>query len=76
MQAEATRNLKPITLELGGKSPLIIFDDADVDMATDLALKGYLFNKACNAIFCDVKVILVALSRNCINKYFSQCCSY
>ncbi|KAF5934721.1 hypothetical protein HYC85_025850 [Camellia sinensis] len=40
MQAAATSNLKHISLELGGKSPLIIFDDADVDKAADLALVG------------------------------------
>ncbi|KAJ4959275.1 hypothetical protein NE237_026386 [Protea cynaroides] len=45
MQAAATSNLKSISLELGGKSPLIIFNDADIDMAVDLALFGILFNK-------------------------------
>ncbi|PSS15605.1 Aldehyde dehydrogenase family 2 member like [Actinidia chinensis var. chinensis] len=45
MQAAAMSNLKPVSLELGGKSPLIIFDDADVDKATDLALLGVLSNK-------------------------------
>ncbi|KAK9715304.1 hypothetical protein RND81_06G156000 [Saponaria officinalis] len=45
MQASAKSNLKPVSLELGGKSPLIIFDDADVDEAVTLALKGCLYNK-------------------------------
>uniref|UniRef100_A0A803MQ46 Aldehyde dehydrogenase domain-containing protein n=2 Tax=Chenopodium quinoa TaxID=63459 RepID=A0A803MQ46_CHEQI len=45
MQAAATSNLKPVSLELGGKSPLIIFDDADVDVAAALALQGCMFNK-------------------------------
>uniref|UniRef100_A0A5B7A9T1 Aldehyde dehydrogenase 1 n=1 Tax=Davidia involucrata TaxID=16924 RepID=A0A5B7A9T1_DAVIN len=45
MQAAATSNLKALSLELGGKSPLIIFDDADVDKAADLALLGNLYNK-------------------------------
>ncbi|CAK9150885.1 unnamed protein product [Ilex paraguariensis] len=45
MQAAAMSNLKPVSLELGGKSPLIVFDDADVDKAADLALLGILFNK-------------------------------
>ncbi|RDX70942.1 Aldehyde dehydrogenase family 2 member C4, partial [Mucuna pruriens] len=45
MQAAARSNLKPVSLELGGKSPLIIFDDADIEKASDLALFGILFNK-------------------------------
>ncbi|KAB1209217.1 Aldehyde dehydrogenase family 2 member C4 [Morella rubra] len=45
MQAAAASNLKVVSLELGGKSPLIIFDDADIDMAAELALMGILFNK-------------------------------
>uniref|UniRef100_A0A251U689 Putative aldehyde/histidinol dehydrogenase n=1 Tax=Helianthus annuus TaxID=4232 RepID=A0A251U689_HELAN len=45
MQAAATSNLKPVSLELGGKSPLLIFDDANVNQAADLALLGSLANK-------------------------------
>ncbi|KAK4280867.1 hypothetical protein QN277_012430 [Acacia crassicarpa] len=45
MQAAAKSNLKQVSLELGGKSPIIIFDDADVDTASQLALIGILFNK-------------------------------
>ncbi|CAN7347632.1 aldehyde dehydrogenase [Bosea sp. LjRoot9] len=38
--AEAGRLLVPVTLELGGKSPNIIFEDADLDKATVGALAG------------------------------------
>lgn len=46
MEAAAKSNLKAVSLELGGKSPLIIFDDADIDMAVDLARLAIFFNKA------------------------------
>lgn len=45
MQAAAASNLKQVSLELGGKSPLLIFDDADVDKAAELALLGIFYNK-------------------------------
>lgn len=45
MEAAAKSNLKQVSLELGGKSPLVIFDDADINMAADLALLGVLYNK-------------------------------
>ncbi|CAO3654727.1 unnamed protein product [Mucor fragilis] len=44
MQAAAESNLKKVTLELGGKSPNIIFDDADLDQAVRWAHKGIFFN--------------------------------
>ena len=46
MQAAAMSNLKQVSLELGGKSPIIIFDDADLEVAADLAFRGILYNKA------------------------------
>lgn len=45
MKASAMSNLKQVSLELGGKSPLLIFDDADIDMAAQLAIQGILVNK-------------------------------
>jgi aldehyde dehydrogenase (NAD+) len=44
MEASAQSNLKKITLELGGKSPNVIFDDADVDQAVRWAHRGIFFN--------------------------------
>jgi betaine-aldehyde dehydrogenase len=50
MQA-ATGNLKRVSLELGGKSPLILFDDTDPDVALDFALFGIYAGQGevCNA---------------------------
>jgi aldehyde dehydrogenase (NAD+) len=42
MKASAETNLKDVTLELGGKSPTIIFDDADLDQAVKWASHGIL----------------------------------
>jgi phenylacetaldehyde dehydrogenase len=40
----ATGNLKRVTLELGGKSPVIIFPDANIDQAIDGASRGIFTN--------------------------------
>ncbi|MDF2613779.1 MAG: betaine-aldehyde dehydrogenase [Clostridia bacterium] len=44
MQA-ATGNLKNIALELGGKSPNVVFADADFELAVDYALYGIFCNQ-------------------------------
>ena len=44
MQA-ASKNLKRISLELGGKSPNIVFADSDVDSAVAGAMTGIFFNQ-------------------------------
>jgi len=41
----AAKYLKPILLELGGKAPLIILDDADLDAAVDAAAFGAFMNQ-------------------------------
>ena len=47
----AAKDLKPITLELGGKSPLIVLEDADIDAAVQAAVFGIFFfqGQACMA---------------------------
>ncbi|CAN5488590.1 aldehyde dehydrogenase family protein [soil metagenome] len=45
MSAAAQSNLKRVTLELGGKSPNIVFADADMDAAVEGAYFGLFFNQ-------------------------------
>jgi betaine-aldehyde dehydrogenase len=52
--AAALGNLKKVTLELGGKSPMIVFGDCDVDTAVDYALF---------AIYCNAGQVCSAGSR-------------
>ena len=51
LELAARSNLKPVTLELGGKSPFIIFDDADMDQAVEQAHFALFFNQVCLKIF-------------------------
>jgi aldehyde dehydrogenase (NAD+) len=45
MEAAAKSNLKRVSLELGGKSPNVVFADADLDAAVDGAYTGLFFNQ-------------------------------
>jgi len=45
MEAAAKSNLKRVSLELGGKSPNIVFADADIDAAVEGAYFGLFFNQ-------------------------------
>ncbi|KAL8296658.1 hypothetical protein RB597_005978 [Gaeumannomyces tritici] len=44
MKAAASSNLKKVTLELGGKSPNIVFNDADIEQAVSWVNFGIYFN--------------------------------
>ncbi|KEY66965.1 hypothetical protein S7711_05085 [Stachybotrys chartarum IBT 7711] len=44
MKAAADSNLKKVTLELGGKSPNIVFDDADIEQAIHWVNFGIYYN--------------------------------
>ena len=45
MKAAADSNLKRVTLELGGKSPNVVFADADMDAAVEGAFFALFFNQ-------------------------------
>ena len=45
LELAAKSNLKLVTLELGGKSPFVVMDDADVDQAVELAHHEVFFNQ-------------------------------
>ena len=40
----AAERIVPATVELGGKSPFLVFDDADLDRAATLAIKAFVLN--------------------------------
>ncbi|SDB10838.1 betaine-aldehyde dehydrogenase [Pseudomonas sp. NFACC23-1] len=48
---QTARSVKNVSLELGGKSPIIVFEDADIDVALDLVVAGIFYNagQVCSA---------------------------
>jgi len=51
IQAAAAQNIVPVTLELGGKSPQLVFDDADLDAALPFLVNAGIQNagQTCSA---------------------------
>lgn len=51
VQAVSARHNRPVTIELGGKSPQIVFDDADLDRAVPAIMGALLLNtgQTCSA---------------------------
>lgn len=51
IQAAAARNVVPVTLELGGKSPQLVFEDADLDAALPFLINAGIQNagQTCSA---------------------------
>lgn len=60
-EAAGKSNLKRVTLELGGKSPIVIFADADLDNALEHAHNGLFYHQgqcciACSRIFVEESI--------------------
>jgi len=67
MQA-ASETIKHVTLELGGKSPLIIFDDADIENAVSAAMNANFYSQGevCSngtRVFVHEKIMALFLDR-------------
>lgn len=44
MANSAASSLKEVTMELGGKSPLIVCEDANLDLAADIAMMANFYS--------------------------------
>ncbi|MBY5447108.1 aldehyde dehydrogenase family protein [Rhizobium leguminosarum] len=45
IMAAAARDIKRVSLELGGKSPFVVFEDADIDRAVEWIMFGIFWNQ-------------------------------
>ena len=69
VMAAAARNLTPVTLELGGKSPALIAPDADLATSVSRILTGKLFNAGQTCIAPDY----VLLPENMLDAFIAEC---
>lgn len=65
----AARNLTPVTLELGGKSPAIVHETADLDLAARRIARGKLMNAGQTCIAPDYVLVPSALAAEFAGKY-------
>jgi acyl-CoA reductase-like NAD-dependent aldehyde dehydrogenase len=54
---QAAQHLKPAVLELGGKNPLLVLQDADLDLAVDAAVFGAFMNSG-QICMCTDRIII------------------
>src|ERR1700756_5239386 len=57
VHAAADSNLKKVTLELGGKSPVVVFDDADLSKAVPMAAFGTFIHSG-QACVCGSRILV------------------
>lgn len=50
VMAGCCETLKPVVLELGGKDPFVVCDDADIERVMPFVMKGSFFNAGQNCI--------------------------
>uniref|UniRef100_A0A7S3V078 Aldehyde dehydrogenase domain-containing protein n=1 Tax=Aplanochytrium stocchinoi TaxID=215587 RepID=A0A7S3V078_9STRA len=69
IMSNAADNLKRLVLELGGKDPMVVFADADLDKAAEDAVTFSLYN--CGQVCCSIERIYVEKS---IKSKFEEKC--
>jgi vanillin dehydrogenase len=69
---QAAQQLKPAVLELGGKNPLIILEDADPDLAVDAAVFGAFMNSGQLCMSTDRIIIHRSLVEAFIPRYVER----
>jgi len=54
----AAQGVRPVSLELGGKSPILVTEDADLELARDLVIAGIYYNAgqmcSANSLIMDI----------------------
>ncbi|KAK4319328.1 hypothetical protein Pmani_009720 [Petrolisthes manimaculis] len=73
MKSCAMSNLKKASLELGGKSPFIIFSDCDLDKAVRMGMSSVFFNKGENCIAAGRLFVEEAIHDEFVRRIIEEC---
>lgn len=65
----AGKNIKKSVLELGGNDPFIVLEDADIDRATDLAIKGRMVNNGQSCVASKRFIVLEEVADEFLEKF-------
>jgi acyl-CoA reductase-like NAD-dependent aldehyde dehydrogenase len=65
----AAQNLKPVLLELGGKAPLLVLDDADLDEAVKAAAFGAFMNQGQICMSTERIIVVEAVAEAFVAKF-------
>lgn len=73
MRSCAESNLKKASLELGGKSPFLIFADCDFDKAVRMAMSSVFFNKGENCIAAGRLFVEESIHEEFVKRVVEEC---
>lgn len=76
VMAAAAPNLTPVTLELGGKSPTIVHEAADLELAAGRIARGKLMNAGQTCIAPDYALVPRARTKDFVAAYTSAASSF
>ncbi|HKX90956.1 MAG TPA: aldehyde dehydrogenase [Sphingomicrobium sp.] len=68
----AAEHLKPVLLELGGKAPLIVLDDADIDEAVKAAAFGAFMNAGQICMSTERIIVVEAIAETFVEKFAAK----
>jgi len=68
----AARNLKPVLLELGGKAPLIVLEDADLDEAVKAAAFGAFMNQGQICMSTERVIVVASIADEFVKRFAAK----
>ncbi len=68
----AAQNLKPVLLELGGKAPLLVLDDADLDEAVKAAAFGAFMNQGQICMSTERIIVAESVADDFVKKFSAK----